>query len=72
MNKDLTYFVVIKGTNMVQLIGPNTPFMGDENAANFRAKKLTESKEDEDSYEAILIADFKRKFGGEKDEDKSE
>ena len=72
MNKDLTYFVVIKGTNMIQLLGPNTPFMGDENAANFRAKKLTESKDDEDSYEAISMTEFVKKFGGEDNEDKSE
>lgn len=72
MNKEKVFYVTAENTNMVQLIGPNIPFMGDENAARFRATKLNNDEKVEDKYEAISVADYEKKYGVEANEDKSE
>ena len=66
------FFVAVKGANIVHTISEGMAFVGDENAANFRAKKLTEDTSTYDTFEAITIKDFEEKFGGEVNEDKSE
>lgn len=62
INKDTTYYVVEKGTNIVQLIAPNEPFMGDENASRFKVNKMNKDFPDSYGYEFISISEYENKY----------
>jgi len=62
VNRDKIFYIVEKGTNIVQMITPNTPFMGDENAVRFKVNKLNKEHPEEYGYEFISIAEYEDKF----------
>lgn len=72
MNKEKLFFVVEKGTNIVQMISQDMAFMGDENAARFKVNILNKAHPETSGFESITIAEFEEKFGGENNENKSE
>lgn len=62
VNKDKVFYVVEKGTNIIQFIAPNKSFMGDENASRFKVNKLNKESPDTYGYEMITISDYENKF----------
>lgn len=62
MDKDKTYYVIEKGTNIIQLIAKDTPFMGDENASRFKANKLNKEVPESYGYDMITIKEYEDKY----------